>query len=70
MDTQADFSSSPCQLCRQVVLDVPRTAPSVPFFHEPPVQGSLERLLYIWGIRHPASGEATRTTSLPRERVL
>lgn len=41
---------------RQVGLDVPRTAPAVPFFHEPIIQKSLRRLLYIWGIRHPASG--------------
>ncbi|GAX82630.1 hypothetical protein CEUSTIGMA_g10056.t1 [Chlamydomonas eustigma] len=41
---------------RQVILDVPRTAPTIPFFHEPFIQKSLERLLYIWGIRHPASG--------------
>lgn len=37
--------------CCQVSVDVPRTAPNVPFFHEPVVQQSLERLLYIWGIR-------------------
>ena len=32
-------------------MDVPRTAPNVAFFHEPAVQKSLERMLYIWGIR-------------------
>jgi len=36
---------------RQVSVDVPRTAPTVPFFQEPVVQKSLERMLYIWGIR-------------------
>lgn len=41
---------------RQVSVDVPRTAPGVAFFHQEPVQRSLERILYIWGIRHPASG--------------
>jgi len=41
---------------RQVVVDVPRTAPEVSFFHQAPVQKSLERILYIWGVRHPASG--------------
>jgi TBC1 domain family member 2 len=41
---------------RQVAVDVPRTAPGVPFFQHPAVQKSLERILYIWGIRHPASG--------------
>lgn len=35
----------------QVSVDVPRTAPNVSFFHEPIIQKSLERLLYIWGIR-------------------
>lgn len=35
----------------QVSVDVPRTAPNVPFFHEALIQKSLERLLYIWGIR-------------------
>lgn len=36
---------------RQVSVDVPRTAPGVAFFHQEPVQRSLERILYIWGIR-------------------
>lgn len=41
---------------RQVAVDVPRTAPGVAFFHLEPVQRSLERILYIWGVKHPASG--------------
>jgi hypothetical protein len=41
---------------RQVMVDVPRTAPGVGFFHQPRMQKVLERILYIWGIRHPASG--------------
>lgn len=41
---------------RQVAVDVPRTAPEVSFFHQPRIQKSLERILFIWGIRHPASG--------------
>lgn len=36
---------------RQVSVDVPRTAPGVAFFHQEPLQRSLERILYIWGIR-------------------
>lgn len=36
---------------RQVSVDVPRTAPGVAFFHQTPVQHSLERILYLWGIR-------------------
>ncbi len=30
---------------------MPRTAPEVAFFHQAPVQKSLERILYIWGVR-------------------
>ena len=37
-------------------MDVPRTAPGVPFFHQERIQKSLERILFIWGMRHPASG--------------
>jgi hypothetical protein len=37
-------------------VDAPRTAPEVPFFQQPEMQSALRRLLYIWGIRHPASG--------------
>lgn len=40
----------------QVSVDVPRTAPDVPFFQQDEMQATLRRLLYIWGVRHPASG--------------
>jgi len=43
-------------MLRQILVDVPRTSPDVPLFHQPKVQRCLERLLYIWAIRHPASG--------------
>lgn len=33
-------------------MDVPRTAPDVPFFAQPAIQKSLERILYLWGIRY------------------
>ncbi|KAL3146846.1 hypothetical protein ABBQ38_014820 [Trebouxia sp. C0009 RCD-2024] len=51
-----DRSEEEMGALRQVIVDVPRTAPGVAFFHEAPVQKCLERVLYIWGIRHPASG--------------
>jgi TBC1 domain family member 2 len=41
---------------KQVSVDVPRTAPEVPLFQNDRMQGALRRLLYIWGVRHPASG--------------
>lgn len=52
----ADRTEDETNALRQVVVDVPRTAPEVAFFHQAPVQKSLERILYIWGVRHPASG--------------
>lgn len=43
-------------LLHQVLVDVPRTCPEVPLVHTPWVQRSLERVLYLWALRHPASG--------------
>lgn len=43
-------------LLRQVLVDVPRTNPEIPLFHTDFVQRSLERVLYTWAMRHPASG--------------
>ncbi|KAL8487352.1 hypothetical protein ACS0TY_023410 [Phlomoides rotata] len=43
-------------MLRQIAVDCPRTVPDVTFFQEAEVQKSLERILYTWAIRHPASG--------------
>jgi len=40
---------------RQVLVDVPRTAPDVPLFRNDRIKRMLTRLLYIWAMRHPAS---------------
>lgn len=40
---------------RQVLVDVPRTAPDVGLFRDARIRKSLARLLYIWAMRHPAS---------------
>lgn len=40
---------------RQVLVDVPRTAPEVALFRNDRIKRILNRLLYIWAIRHPAS---------------
>lgn len=40
---------------RQVLVDVPRTAPDVPLFRNDLIRQALSRLLYIWAMRHPAS---------------
>ena len=36
--------------------DVPRTAPTLPFFQDPLLQGVLERILTLWSLRHPTPG--------------
>lgn len=41
---------------RQIHIDIPRMQPLIPIFQQPRVQESFERILYIWSIRHPASG--------------
>ncbi|KAF5767992.1 putative Rab-GTPase-TBC domain-containing protein [Helianthus annuus] len=43
-------------MLRQIAVDCPRTVPDVTFFQQAAVQKSLERILYTWAIRHPASG--------------
>eukprot|EP01138_Halocafeteria_seosinensis_P008067 gb/GECG01008243.1/.p1 GENE.gb/GECG01008243.1/~~gb/GECG01008243.1/.p1 ORF type:complete len:400 (+),score=55.71 gb/GECG01008243.1/:1-1200(+) len=41
---------------RSVLMDIPRTAPGIPIMHTEKLQKCLERILYIWARRHPASG--------------
>ena len=41
---------------RQIHIDIPRMSPVVGLFQQRPVQEIFERILYIWAIRHPASG--------------
>jgi len=41
---------------KQIVVDLPRTNPSVALFSHPIIQECLHRILYIWTIRHPATG--------------
>lgn len=40
----------------QIEIDVPRTRPGVPLWACGTAQKALERILYVWAIRHPASG--------------
>ncbi len=44
------------RIYKQIQIDVPRTNPNVPLFQQDAVQRLLHRILYIWAIRHPASG--------------
>ncbi|GMN36243.1 hypothetical protein TIFTF001_005866 [Ficus carica] len=49
-------SDDEINMLRQISVDCPRTVPDVTFFQQVQVQKSLERVLYTWAIRHPASG--------------
>lgn len=41
---------------RQISVDIPRTCPGQALFHIPEVQLCLQRILYVWATRNPASG--------------
>lgn len=43
------------EVLRQVLVDVPRTAPDVQLFRDERIKKLLSRILYIWAMRHPAS---------------
>ncbi|ODQ64281.1 RabGAP/TBC [Nadsonia fulvescens var. elongata DSM 6958] len=40
----------------QISIDIPRTSPGIKLFGYPSTQQAMERILYLWAIRHPASG--------------
>jgi hypothetical protein len=41
---------------RQIHIDLPRTNPDMPLYQLKGIQQSLERILYVWSVRHPAAG--------------
>jgi len=51
-------SESEIKLLKQIQVDLPRMCPgpNMGFFLHPRVQGLMERALYVWALRHPASG--------------
>lgn len=51
----AERTAQQKEILHQIQIDVPRTSTSSPIFHNDVVQRSLERVLYIWSLRHPAS---------------
>lgn len=40
----------------QILKDLHRCRPDSPFFQQEQIQRAMERILYLWSIRHPASG--------------
>lgn len=53
-DTERDESYQ--DTYRQIHIDIPRMNPLIPLFQQITVQEMFERILFIWAIRHPASG--------------
>lgn len=51
-----DLDESYQETYHQIHIDVPRMNPSMPLFQQDCVQRMFERILFIWAIRHPASG--------------
>lgn len=49
-------SSQEIETMTQILKDLHRCCPDSPFFQQEPIQRAMERILYIWSIRHPASG--------------
>ncbi|KAM4066007.1 rab-GTPase-TBC domain-containing protein [Hirsutella rhossiliensis] len=43
-------------LWHQISIDIPRTNPHIELYSYEATQRSLERILYVWAVRHPASG--------------
>ena len=54
--TNGGRSEAENDILRQIRQDVPRTGPGIPFFKLSKTRKSLERLLYIFAVRHTASG--------------
>ncbi|KGU29455.1 hypothetical protein MGK_03714 [Candida albicans P57055] len=44
------------QLYHQIKIDVKRTNPTIKLYSYPATQVSLRKILYLWAVRHPASG--------------
>uniref|UniRef100_A0A8D8YGR5 TBC1 domain family member 22B n=1 Tax=Cacopsylla melanoneura TaxID=428564 RepID=A0A8D8YGR5_9HEMI len=53
-DTERDETYQ--DIYRQIHIDIPRMSPLMMLFQQKLVQEMFERILFIWAIRHPASG--------------
>ncbi|SMN17894.1 similar to Saccharomyces cerevisiae YOR070C GYP1 Cis-golgi GTPase-activating protein (GAP) for the Rab family members Ypt1p (in vivo) and for Ypt1p, Sec4p, Ypt7p, and Ypt51p (in vitro) [Maudiozyma saulgeensis] len=54
--TFSDEHSRDIPTWHQIEIDIPRTNPHIPLYQFKSVHDSLQRILYLWAIRHPASG--------------
>lgn len=54
--SDSDRTTQEGEIHRQILVDLPRTSPHTPLYQQAPIQRCMERILYIWSVRHPASG--------------
>ncbi|KPA83156.1 putative GTPase activating protein [Leptomonas pyrrhocoris] len=50
------LGSKELQTLKQIRKDIPRMSGGRSYLRHPRVQGSIERILFIWSLRHPACG--------------
>jgi hypothetical protein len=55
-DDIESLSESDRKLLHQIRIDCRRTTPDMKFFQSADAAKSLERILFVWAMRHPASG--------------
>jgi len=51
-----EMNDEELKIYKQIQKDIPRTMPESSLFQNQEVQDMLTRILYIWSLRHPASG--------------
>lgn len=56
LSASAMLGSKELQTLKQIRKDIPRMSGGRCYLRHPRVQGSIERILFIWSLRHPACG--------------
>ncbi|OEH79441.1 TBC domain-containing protein [Cyclospora cayetanensis] len=54
--SRGDVSAEEVKLLKQLRVDLPRTHAGRKFFAHPRIQLGMERVLFLWAVKHPASG--------------
>lgn len=44
------------EIFNKILNDLPRMNPLMPLFQKKSVQDIFQRILYVWSVKHPASG--------------
>eukprot|EP00920_Eleutheroschizon_duboscqi_P026049 GHVT01064506.1.p1 GENE.GHVT01064506.1~~GHVT01064506.1.p1 ORF type:complete len:348 (+),score=16.96 GHVT01064506.1:332-1375(+) len=54
--TKDSHADTEMRILRQIRVDLPRTLPGSTLFAQPRIHQMMERILFLWAVRHPASG--------------